>query len=82
MANWIANLREQLEDAAFAAKHRDYKNVRADGTRSMLYFNPATGGTESWPVSAIPSEDLLRCLHPADRGPYLTLAALQTRETR
>ncbi len=50
--------RESLEDAAWAATHDDYKATRADGTRVVLYLNPATGATESWPLSSVPTEEL------------------------
>ena len=53
--------RVALETAAWEAKHEDFKGVGADGTRRMLYLNPRTGGTESWPVESLPTEELQRC---------------------
>jgi hypothetical protein len=52
--------RVALERAAWAARHKDFKGIGADGVRRMLYLNPQTGGTESWPLDALPTEELLR----------------------
>ena len=51
--------RTQLEKRYYDKKHADYKGIY-HGRPYTLYLNPSTGGTESWPVSAIPTQDLLR----------------------
>lgn len=51
--------RKRLEAAAWAKKHRDFKGKGADGVRRMNYLNPATGATESWPLGALPEEELM-----------------------
>jgi hypothetical protein len=53
--------RVALENAAWDAKHEDFKDVGADGTRRMLYLNPNSGHTESWPLDCLPTEELQRC---------------------
>ena len=39
--------------AIWNATPRDYRSVGADGVRRVLFLNPATGGTELWPVEAV-----------------------------
>jgi hypothetical protein len=53
--------RVALENAAWDAKHEDFKSVDAGGTRRMLYLDPRSGHTESWPLACIPADELERC---------------------
>lgn len=50
--------RKEWERKAWAVKHPDYRGKGADGVKRMLYRNPKTGATESWPLSQIPDAEL------------------------
>ena len=39
--------------AVWDAKSPAYRSQRTDGTLCVLYLNPATGGTELWPVESV-----------------------------
>ena len=37
----------------WTAKQPDYRSIRADDVPRVLFLDPATGGTELWPVEAV-----------------------------
>ncbi len=52
--------RKELERLAWKNTHPDYKGVGEDGVKRVLYLNPKTGATESWPLSGLPEDELKR----------------------
>lgn len=52
--------RAELENLAFNKTPGDYKALDADGAMRLNYVNPKSGNAESWPISALPVEHLLR----------------------
>lgn len=49
--------RQHIEELAWAKTHRDFRG-KVKGVRYMLYLNPQSGGTELWPLSAVPLSHL------------------------
>jgi len=49
--------RARIEELAWAKLHRDFRTA-IKGVRYMTYLNPNTGGTELWPMSAVPLSHL------------------------
>ena len=51
--------RTKLEALIWKHTHRDRRGTGSDGVRRILHLNPATGGTESWPLAAFTDEQLI-----------------------
>ena len=47
--------------AIWDAAPGDYRSVGDDGVPRVLFLNPATGGTELWPVGAVAAYRRARC---------------------
>lgn len=54
--------RAKLEALVWRSTHPDSRGVGDDGVRCVLHRNPATGGTESWPLSSFTDEQLVEKL--------------------
>jgi hypothetical protein len=60
--------RKKFGTLVWRQTHRDHRGGGDDGVRRVLHRNPATGGTESWPLSSFPESQLVEKLPASARG--------------
>ncbi len=50
--------RKKIEAMVWRPTHREARGVGDDGVRRVLHVNPATCGTELWPLSSLTNAQL------------------------
>lgn len=60
-SKWTDADRAALRELVWGSKHKDYRGGKG-ADRTVLVMNPKTGGTESWPLTALTDEMLVLAL--------------------